>query len=159
MEMGGRKGKLHPLAWTEYGKVERAWEAHLRWLAIRSTEMLSEDERKQALQKAAEAVSQLGVDAQPLMAWILSSNEGLAAAIECCLEMDDSRGVNTHELSRWIFGLGGIGKEGNVIDQWLIDSGLRSDPTVVEPEPEESSPTESDSNDESTVPSSVGAIA
>lgn len=157
VEIDGRKGRLHTLGWTEYGKVERLWEAHLRWIALKSTEGLLPTERQEALEGAARAVSNLIVDITPLTSWILSSNEGTTAALTVCLEMEDGKAVTIHEISAWIAKMGGVQKGDTTIDKWLIASGLRSDPTPAVQETDESSPPPSESSDTSNEASLVGA--
>lgn len=160
IEIEGRgKVKLYPMSLYELGLCETAFHAYMTRQALITTIGLGEDERQQALDRAAVYCSALEVDLTPLTDWITGTLEGVCTALS--VSMSDSHGkqIPPREAGRWAEASGGFAPgSGTPVEKWLIDSQLRPDPTDPESEKEETTrdQSEAEPSEPSTEPSSDG---
>lgn len=125
--IGGMNVRLHPLSIYEIGIAESFYVSKVRREALQSTLGIPA-ERESALLAAADHIAELDTDASPVTEWIMGSFEGLTIALASCMEGPAGWTPSHRDVGRWYMENGGQ-NDGSPVQQWLIASRLRSDPT------------------------------
>lgn len=128
-KIGGKEIDIYPATAYEIGICESSFLASLRRQAIESTMGLGADERDLALRAVAQYAAQLYDDVTPLYEWVSSSIEGTVKLLLICIETAGGAKVLPRDVGRWLSESGGI-RPGAPVFDWMVRSGLRSDPTV-----------------------------